>query len=64
LKDGATDIARVAYGAWNLAGSGHSIQLKNVAGGEATTAAGWCNSRNVWPGGTDRGTPATAADCL
>jgi hypothetical protein len=63
LKDGATDIARAMYGAWNLATSGTSIQLKSTAGGEATTAAGWCKSATAWTGGTDKGTPALAGDC-
>jgi hypothetical protein len=63
LRDGSTDLVRANYGAWNVATGGHSIQLKSLAGGEATTSAGWCNSPNAWPGGTDKGTPALAGDC-
>lgn len=64
LFDGATEIARVHYGALGLSGSaaGSSLQLKALDYTSANVKTNWCVSANAWAG-ADKGTPGAASDC-
>ena len=72
ILDGATEIVKVAFGAFGFnqsAPGGSSIQLKVQTASGAQTAAGWCLSTLIWPqqpitkNPQDKGSPGKPSNC-
>lgn len=64
IRNGATTVVSVPYGAWSLGvANGESIQLDLETAQGATAKSNWCVSARTWASGADYGTPGAASDC-